>query len=353
MSRNLEYGRVYTSRIQKPHFSGLGVFDPEKVFFREDPDGKVYVDDKLCSIIKTPSEEIKTINIGGKTYEVIENNGLYWITENLVYDTEHSVSVQSHPEFGNYYPVGDLDTITSILVDGWRIATISDFTILDKNDTHALQSTGYSDWPNATNETGFSAVPNRVSTTTTFDRSILWTGNYNIARSEGPTFIIRSDFCNTYDYGTSSISTCVRLCKTKKHVNLFDEVKNQSYLIPAYCGTVGQTFIIDVNNSTQRTLVIPVSEKMKNKSLRISWDNGNTVANRYIGGQVDTIPTVRTEYPNTNMLYVADFRKVFQRSYVDVNFGNYNYMLLFFDSELADTSKFIDSLHISDDGWYY
>lgn len=355
MSRNSGIGKVYTTRIQKPHFSGLGVYNPEKVFFKEDENGKVYIDNKLCSITKTPQEGIKSVVIAGKTYTVIENNGLYWTTENLVYDTEHSVTNPDHPEFGNYYPIDDLDSIPFILEDGWRIANVSDFDILaDNNDTHALQSTGYSVWPDATNETGFSAVPNRIPTSTTFDRGILWTSNYNVTRSEAKTFIIRNDSCETYDYGTTTISVCVRLCKTKNHVNLFDEVKSQSYLIPAYCGTSGQTFIIEVNNSTQRTLVIPATEKMKNKRLRISWDNGDDVANRYIGGQVDTIPTTdRTEYPIANMLYVANFRKVFQRSYVDVNVGDYNYLLLFFDSGLADTSKFIDSLQISDDGWYY
>ena len=51
-------GEVYTERRQYPHFSGLGVYDPNKVFYTDDENGKVKVDGVLSKIVRT-AEEMK------------------------------------------------------------------------------------------------------------------------------------------------------------------------------------------------------------------------------------------------------------------------------------------------------
>lgn len=346
-------GEVFTYRKQGLN-AGYGVYDPNKVFFVEDPNGKVKVDGNLCKIVREkPDDTITEVTIGDITYNVIELDGLYWITENLKLDAPSSKYNPSYPEFGNYYKLSDLDVVASQLTDGWRIGNDADFTILGKNSSHSLQSVGYSAWPDATNETKFSAVPNRYYGQGTYDRAMLWSSNSLNATNNRNIFFVRKDINDFYNYGSDdSLDSCIRLCKTKNPVNLFD--KSTSYMIEAYCGTIDQQFVINVNHGAQRTLVIPTTDKMRNKTLRLSWDNGDSVQNRCIGGQVNEIPSETTYYPvSTNKLWLANAEKVLQRSYVDCHVGDFNYIVFFFDSGLADTSKFIDSLVISADGWYY
>lgn len=45
------YGEVYTTRIQEKNFSGKGVFDPEYVKTKADPDGKVIVDGVRSTVV--------------------------------------------------------------------------------------------------------------------------------------------------------------------------------------------------------------------------------------------------------------------------------------------------------------
>lgn len=45
------YGEVYTTRIQQKNFSGKGVFDPEYVKTKADPDGKVIVDGVRSTVV--------------------------------------------------------------------------------------------------------------------------------------------------------------------------------------------------------------------------------------------------------------------------------------------------------------
>ena len=129
MSKNLEYGRVYTTRIQKPHFSGLGVFDPNKVFFKEDPNGKVYIDDKLCSIVKTPGES-NLVMISGKFYKFVQIGDQIWLAENLdmpftgatYYDDDPSQS------YGLMYIGNKIEELQEALADsGWHIPTDAEF----------------------------------------------------------------------------------------------------------------------------------------------------------------------------------------------------------------------------------
>lgn len=61
------YGEVYTTRIQQKNFSGKGVFDPEYVKTKADPDGKVIVDGVRSTVvtgndIEDPAYVVETAN---------------------------------------------------------------------------------------------------------------------------------------------------------------------------------------------------------------------------------------------------------------------------------------------------
>ena len=51
MAVNAGFGHVYTSRVQDSVNSGKGVFDPEKIHFEEDENGKVFIDGVRCRVI--------------------------------------------------------------------------------------------------------------------------------------------------------------------------------------------------------------------------------------------------------------------------------------------------------------
>lgn len=134
MSRNLEYGRVYTSRIQKPHFSGLGVYDPNKVFFREDPNGKVYVDDKLVKIVKT-KDESNLIMIGDKLYKFVTIGDQVWLAENLDMPFAGASYYNGDPaqSYGLLYRGQDMSALNDYLLEnnvGWHVPTIAEFESL-------------------------------------------------------------------------------------------------------------------------------------------------------------------------------------------------------------------------------
>lgn len=182
MSRNLEYGRVYTQRIQKPHFSGLGVYDPEKVFFREDPNGKVYVDDKLVKIVKT-KDEANLIMIGDKLYKFVTIGDQTWLAENLDFVPEgvelktSGSDVPSTPmccyynytpnDKGLLYNAYTFDAIKQQIPTGWKLPSTYDYETLfayiggnTVDNIRKLRST--SGWPNTqgTDIYHLSLVPN-------------------------------------------------------------------------------------------------------------------------------------------------------------------------------------------------
>lgn len=64
---NRGYGRVYTYR--KEDGMGYGVYDPEKVFFIHDTEGKVYINDRRCTIIKKDSLPEHYVILNGLIYE--------------------------------------------------------------------------------------------------------------------------------------------------------------------------------------------------------------------------------------------------------------------------------------------
>ena len=240
MSRNLEYGRVYTSRIQKLHFSGLGVFDPNKVFFREDPDGKVYVDDKLVKIVKT-KDESNLVMIGDKLYKFVTIGDQVWLAENLALKTTNSVGREGYPEFGLYYPYPDIDEIENS-VDGWHVPTEAEIRKLLISDTpdnaHRVQSTNYKNvWPDATNSSEFSAVPAaHIDDNTNLNRALLWfhagyaavPANSVLFISSPPTTL---SFCVRLIKDTDPVIVGGRKYKTAKIGNQIWTIENLDYYV--------------------------------------------------------------------------------------------------------------------------
>lgn len=137
--------------------------------------------------------------------------------------------------------------------------------------------------------------------------------------------------------------------------NLF--YKSSSSIIKAYCGTIGADFIVNANNSTQSTLVIPITAEMRGKTLRMSCDEGDDVTNRWICGQVNSFPTSGSQtYPAGSTLFTAGAQiNDHERYYADTIrvIGDFNYILFFFSNDVADLSKFVNSLMICDDETYY
>ena len=65
-------GEVFTYRKQDTVNCGHGVYDPSKVFYAEDPDGKVIVDGSRSKIVKEPLPVDPTVvTIGGKDYHFV------------------------------------------------------------------------------------------------------------------------------------------------------------------------------------------------------------------------------------------------------------------------------------------
>ena len=300
-----------------------------------------------------------SVVIGDKRYKTRVINGEIWTIENLDLVTTNSVGREGHSEFGQYYPTGDLSEVRAALNDGWRIPSKTDFEklIAAFPSTPDYQSTGYTLWPDATNRSKFSAVPSRVSSSSEaqLDRAILWTSTEDYYEGAWNCFILGPDYTQFWVYPPATeILPCVRVCKTKSPKNLFNP--DSATILKGYCGTVGTDFIVEANNGEQNTLVIPITEDMRGKYLRVSCDEGNDVYNRWIAGQVNDIPTSgRQTYGSDNILVLTASKISAVRPYSDTlrPIGNYNYLLFFFSSGIADPSKFINSLMICDDGNYY
>ena len=300
-----------------------------------------------------------SVIIGGKKYKTKSIDGLIWTIENLALVTTNSVGRANHDEFGQYYPTGDLVEVRAALNDGWRIPSKTDFEKLRSAFPSTLdyQSTGYESWPYATNKSKFSAVPSRVSSSSDsqLDRAILWTSTEDYYEDAWQCFILGPDYTDFYVYPlTAKVLPCVRVCKTQNPKNLF--IPESSSILKGFCGTVGNDFIVDANNGSQNTLVIPITEDMRGKYLRVSCNEGSDVYNRWIVGQVNDIPTSgRQTYGSDNILVITASKISATRPYSDTlrPIGNYIYLLFFFSSGISDPSKFINSLMICDDGYYY
>ena len=150
MSRNVGIGEVYTTRIQHPHFSGLGVYDTEKVFYTDDENGKVKVDGVLSKIVRT-AEEMKPkdyITLGGKDYHFVEWNGLLVLTEDLTWDVGTYYINENAPEPIGYYYSTATSNVSAIHLalraaglGDWRIPKPADWTKLINEPSITLPTT--------------------------------------------------------------------------------------------------------------------------------------------------------------------------------------------------------------------
>lgn len=239
MSRNVGIGEVYTTRIQHPHFSGLGVYDPEKVFYTEDSEGKVKVDDVVSKIVRTAGEMKPKdyITLGGKDYHFVEWNGLLVLSEDLTWDVgTYYINPNAPAPIGYYYSnaTSNVSVINVALRNAgygdWRVPKPADWTkLINEPDITLPTSEKYehnrgitkllSDaeqfrsvfpYHSTLNESGIGLNPCRTATATTFDRTNYLEdsdGAHNvIMRYNGGYTVV------TANYGATA-GLCVRLVK--------------------------------------------------------------------------------------------------------------------------------------------
>ena len=155
--------------------------------------------------------------IGDKYYKFVQIGDQTWLAENLALKTTNSVAREGHPDFGLYYPYTDIDEIET-LVDGWHVPTEAEIRKLLGSNTpdnaHRVQSTNYkSVWPDATNNTDFSAVPAAHIDDTNLNRALLWT-------YAGYAGILADSIEVINSPSSSSLSFCVRLIKDTDPVEI-------------------------------------------------------------------------------------------------------------------------------------
>jgi len=168
MSKNIGIGEVRTSLRESDHTQwncGMGLYDPSKVFFREDADGKVYVDGKLCRIV-TNAADANLVKIGDKLYKFVKIGDQVWLAENLELPFANTSYYNNDPSqsYGLLYRGQDMGTLNDYLLDnnvGWHVPTMDEINTLitnagGQNDagTH-LKSTTSWDSGNGDNSTGF------------------------------------------------------------------------------------------------------------------------------------------------------------------------------------------------------
>lgn len=212
-------GKVYTTRIQKPHFSGLGVYDPNKVFTKPDENGKVYVDDVLSSICKADEVQPKDyVVIGGKKYKIITIGSQTWLAENLEYlddniilgNSEVSSTVaqanwyldtqsNSYGLLYNYTAVKYIEDNKSTICPGWHVPT--------ENELKAIADLGYT----AVRDDSWNNYPGDNSSGFTLKAAGQFTGSFS---NKG------------LSTGLLSISTAGDLVRRLNSVNLINEMSS-------------------------------------------------------------------------------------------------------------------------------
>ena len=206
---NCGIGNVKTSLSSADHNQwncGIGLYDPNRVFFQEDSNGYVNIDGTRSIILRSkPKTRPGYEMIGDKEYRVVEINGLIWMAENLDYkwDGLHIGTDQlevnkgwdpSHswlPEPGACYRDNDEATwgyngrkvglyynetarrqLDSGIIPGWRLATsleanelYEDYLEYDVRPIVAKEVSWYPDYPDLSevaDSTGFTLLPSSI-----------------------------------------------------------------------------------------------------------------------------------------------------------------------------------------------
>ena len=137
MSRNIGIGEVRTKLLDTDHKQwncGMGLYDPNKVFFKEDPNGKVIVDGKLCIIVRSKSES-NLVMIGGKFYKFVVIGDQIWLAENLDMPFAGSSYYNNDPaqSYGLLYRGQDMGDLNDYLLEndiGWHVPTMEEINTL-------------------------------------------------------------------------------------------------------------------------------------------------------------------------------------------------------------------------------
>ena len=131
-------------------------------------------------MVTVKGAESNLIRIGDRDYRYVTIDGRKWITENLrlfTMNTREWVFFE-HPEFGFYYGPETWTEIDALLPAGWRRPNYNDCQSIITQGYAAVQATGYTAWPNATNSSGLSAIPcgrwKKPDATPDFTRGFIW-----------------------------------------------------------------------------------------------------------------------------------------------------------------------------------
>lgn len=166
MSRNIGIGEVRTKLLDTDHKQwncGMGLYDPNKVFFKEDPNGKVIVDGKLCIIVRSKSES-NLVMIGDKFYKFVVIGDQIWLAENLELPFDNATYYNGDPaqSYGLLYRGRDMGALNDYLLEnniGWHVPTVIEIQELiaaaGTNPGTHLKSTTSWDSGNGDNSTEF------------------------------------------------------------------------------------------------------------------------------------------------------------------------------------------------------
>lgn len=134
---NTGIGKVRTKLLDTDHKQwncGMGVFDPNKVFYKEDPNGYVIIDGKKCKIDKIQYIYEK---FGDKVYKAVRMpDDRLWLAENLssVFDginiseevsTDPCMTFVDGVAYYNGYCIAVINE--AIANKGWHVSTMDDW----------------------------------------------------------------------------------------------------------------------------------------------------------------------------------------------------------------------------------
>lgn len=239
MSKNIGLGHVFTKRTNTKNV-GNGLYT--KVNYIPDTNGKVYVDDILCSVLSGDVQIDPTlVKIGKNYYHTVTIGNTQWIVENLREDLgEENVTWCKHPvddeTYGHLYNF-DAYKYADDLGGGWRIPRDADIMDLTEcvSGTKIAYNTTIAEigkklnadselWiPNTNNnESGLSLLPGGIMTTITGSIQYLGTenrygfyGNYGAGAATYYTKSQTSAFTFTKPTDTSgnAVARSLRLCR--------------------------------------------------------------------------------------------------------------------------------------------